>query len=128
VNADPPFLFGGEEIGSRPIVSENIIVQFVGFQAKPLAREYTFTVRERETEPREYVIAINNTAFNSRRVRYQDAPDVCSHKLHRELAAAENHPPKSHFNLSDAELDEYSATHTHKPLKYPYAPKPDPEA
>jgi hypothetical protein len=106
-------------------VSDNIIVQFVGFQAKPQVREYTFTVRERETEPREYVIAINNEAFDSRRVRYQDAPDICSHKLHRELAAAENHPPKSHFHLSDAELEEYRASHAHKPLKYPYAPKPD---
>lgn len=106
-------------------MSDHIIVQFVGFQAKPLAREYTFTVRERETEPREYVIAINNAAFDSRLVRYQDAPDICSHKLHRELAAAENHPPKSHFRLSDAELDEYRTSHALKPLKYPYAPKPD---
>ncbi len=106
-------------------MSEQIIVQFVGFQSKSLVREYKFTVRERETEPREYVITIANTAFDSRLVRYQDAPDVCSHKLRRELAAAENHPPKSHFRLSDAELDEYRSSHAHKPLKYPYAPKPD---
>ncbi len=106
-------------------MSDNIIVQFVGFQAKPQVREYTFTVRERETEPREYVITINNQAFDSRRVRYQDAPDICSHKLHRELAAAENHPPKNHFLLSDEELEEYRTSHAHKPLKYPYAPKPD---
>jgi hypothetical protein len=109
-------------------VTDNIIVQFVGFQAKSQAREYTFTVRERETEPREYTITIGNEAFDSRRVRYQDAPDICSHKLHRELAAAANHPPKNHFRLSDAELDEYRTAHTHKPLKYPYAPKPDQDA
>jgi hypothetical protein len=108
-------------------VSDNIIVQFVGFQAKPLAREYTFTVRERETDPREYILSIPNEAFDSHRVRYQDAPDVCSHKLHRELAATENHPPKSHFRLSNAELDEYRTSHAHKPSKYPYAPKPDQE-
>jgi hypothetical protein len=106
-------------------MSGNVIVQFVGFQSKPLFREYTFTVRERETEPREYTVSIPNEAFDSRRVRYQDAPDICSHKLHRELAASENHPAGSHFDLSDAELDDYRVAHTHKSLKYPYAPKPD---
>ncbi|MGD0957007.1 MAG: hypothetical protein ABR953_09265 [Candidatus Acidiferrales bacterium] len=106
-------------------MSDKIIVQFVGFQSKTLVREYTFTVREVATEPREYTITIPNEAFDSRRVRYQDAPDVCSHKLHRELAASENHPPQTHFRLSDAELDEYRVGHAPKPLKYPYAPKPD---
>ena len=106
-------------------MNDNVIVQFVGFQSKPQFREYTFTVRERETEPREYTVSIPNEAFDSRRVRYQDAPDICSHKLHRELAASENHPVGSHFDLSDAELDDYRVTHTHKPPKYPYAPKPE---
>jgi hypothetical protein len=106
-------------------MSQNILVQFVGFQSKEYAREYTFTVRVRETEPREFTLSIANEAFSTQRVRYQDAPDVCSHKLHRELAASENHPSESHFRLSNAELDEYRASHNHKPLKYPYAPKPD---
>jgi len=109
-------------------VNDNLIVQFVGFQSKPQFREYTFTVKEREEEPREYIITITNEAFDSRRVRYQDAPDVCSHKLRRELAGAENHPLESHFLLSNQELDEYRVAHATKTLKYPYAPKPDPEA
>lgn len=106
-------------------MSDNVIVQFVGFQSKPLGREYTFTVREREMEPREFTLTIANEAFDSHRVRYQDAPDICSHRLHRELASSENHPVKSHFRLSDEELDEYRTAHLSKPLKYPYAPKPD---
>ena len=100
-------------------MSDNLIVQFVGFQSKPQAREYTFTVKEREEEPREYVLTIANEAFDSRRVRYQDAPDVCSHKLRRELAGAENHPLDSHFLLSNQELEEYRMAHTSKSLKYP---------
>ncbi|HTP43824.1 MAG TPA: hypothetical protein VMJ13_04630 [Candidatus Acidoferrum sp.] len=102
----------------------HIIVQFVGFQSKNSVREYTFTVREPSTEPREYTIAIPNEAFDSRRARYQDAPDICSHKLHRELAAAENHPQNSHFRLTNAELDDYRTTHMPKQPKYPYTPKP----
>lgn len=109
-------------------MTAQIIVQFVGFQSKPSGREYTFTVREPQTEPREFTLSIPNEAFNKRRVRYQDAPDICSHRLHRELAATENHPPDTHFDLTDAELDEYRTTHMHKPPKYPYAPKPDPDA
>jgi hypothetical protein len=109
-------------------VSDNLIVQFVGFQSRPRVRDYTFTVRERETEPREYVLTISNEAFDSRRIRYQDAPDVCSHKLRRELAAAENNPHESHFLLTNQELEEYRVAHMSKPLKYPYSPKPDPEA
>jgi len=101
----------------------HIIVQFIGFQSKKLVREYTFTVREGAVEPREYTLTISNEAFNSRLVRFQDAPDICSHKLHRELAAAENHPAVTHFRLSDAELEAYRASHTHKPPKYPYAPR-----
>jgi hypothetical protein len=108
-------------------MTDNIIVQFLGFQSKSLVREYTFSVRERSTEPREYTLTIPNEAFDSRLVRYQDAPDICSHKLHRELAASENHPEKTHFRLSLAELEDYRSTHTHKPPKYPYAPKPDHE-
>lgn len=109
-------------------MSDNVMVQFVGFQSKAQVREYMFTVRERETEPREFTVSIANEAFDTRRVRFQDAPDICSHKLHRELAATENHPPKSHFSLSNAELDEYRTTHMAKPPKYPYVPKTDPEA
>jgi hypothetical protein len=109
-------------------MTEHILVQFVGFQSKQSAREYTFMVREAQTEPREFTITISNEAFNSRRVRYQDAPDICSHRLHRELAAAENHPSRTHFQLTDAELDEYRTTHMHKPPKYPYAPKPEQDA
>jgi hypothetical protein len=92
-------------------VSHEILVQFVRFEAKPLEREYTFTVREREAEPRVFTLAISNQAFNERRVRYQDAPDVCSVKLRHELAAYANDPPCKHFLVTDADLDDYRSSH-----------------
>jgi hypothetical protein len=88
----------------------NILVQYVGFETKGLMREYTFSVREREGL-REFTIGIASEAFNLHHARYQDAPDICSLKLQRELAAGANHPTESHFCLSDAELDEYHAAH-----------------
>src|SRR5207245_270228 len=81
-------------------MSEHIIVEFVGFQSKALAREYTFTVRESASEPREFTLTIANEAFVSHRARYQDAPHICSLKLHRELATYANHPPETHFCIT----------------------------
>jgi hypothetical protein len=104
-------------------MNNNVIVQFVGFESKAVGREYRFTVRQPSLEPREFTLTIPNEAFNSRLVRFQDAPDICSHRLHVELAAAENHPVESHFHLTHAELDSYRTSHMAKPPKYPYAPK-----
>lgn len=106
-------------------MNNNVIVQFVGFESKSKGRQYTFTVREPSTEPREFTLLIPNEAFNSRQVRFQDAPDICSHRLHVELAATENHPPQTHFDLTNAELESYRTSHMAKPPKYPYAPKKD---
>ena len=53
--------------------NNGVIVQFVGFEAKERGREYTFTVRETATEPREFTLLIPIEAFNSRKVRFQEA-------------------------------------------------------
>jgi hypothetical protein len=96
-------------------MKESVNVQYVGFEAKALVREYSFVVRQASNESREFTLAIVNEAFNSRRVRFQDAPDICSAKLHRELATYSNHPPQSHYRISEVELDEYRDTHSRKP-------------
>lgn len=95
-------------------MSDNIIVQYVGIEAKALAREYTFTVREGGAEPREFILIIANEAFDSHRVRYQDAPDLCSRTLQHELAAYDNHPPITLIQVTDSELDDYRVSHTPK--------------
>jgi len=100
-------------------VGDNIIVQYVGFEAKPSVREYTFSVRETSNEPRDFTLTITNEAFDSHRARYQDAPDICSLRLHRELATYANHPPKTHFRITEAELDDYRGAHTHKTTRGP---------
>ena len=99
------------------------IMQFVGFQAKDHVREYTFTVREPSADPREFTLTISNEAFDEHRVRYQDAPDVCSLKLRRELATYGNHPPNTHFGITDAEIEDYRSSHAPKSKKYPFPRK-----
>ena len=44
-------------------MSKELLMQFVGFSSKETVREYTFTVREPATEPREFTLTIANEAF-----------------------------------------------------------------
>jgi len=104
-------------------MSDGIIIQYVGFEAKALVREYRFQVRLTAIEPREFTLTIGNEAFSSRRVRYQDAPDICSHRLHRELSVYANHPPESHLRISNEELDEYRVAHLPKASRSFYPSK-----
>ncbi|HUJ81613.1 MAG TPA: hypothetical protein VLW83_07000 [Candidatus Acidoferrales bacterium] len=104
-------------------MSHEIIVQFIGFEAKARVREYTFTVREPATEPREFTLTIANEAFDDRRVRYQDAPDVCSLKLRHELATFANRPPSTHYRITDAELEDYRSNHAPRTTRSPFGRK-----
>jgi hypothetical protein len=99
-------------------------IEFLGFEAKTLVREYKFTVREPSGDPREFTLTILNQAFCERRVRYQDAPDVCSVKLRRELAAFANHPPNTRYRISNAELEDYRNAHAPRKAKSLFARKP----
>jgi len=95
-------------------MSDNLIVQFLGYQVSPLVREYRFAVRESKSEAREFTLTIANAAFDCRRARFQDAPDICSLRLRRELAADGNHPTNTHFQITDEELDDYRGRHSPK--------------
>jgi hypothetical protein len=95
-------------------MSRSVIVQYAGFTSKPLVREYCFLVRDVSSEPREFTFTILNEAFRSHRVRYQDAPEICSIKLYRELAERLNHPLQTHYRVSDIELNNYRDSHPSK--------------
>jgi len=87
-------------------MSNGIIVQYMGFEAKQLTREYTFNVRE-AGQDREFRLNIANEAFVSHRASYQDAPGICALRLQVELAAYSNHPPETQYEITGAELDTY---------------------
>lgn len=104
-------------------MAENVSVQYVGFKAKKLVREYSFTVRRASDDVSEFTLSIGNEAFGSRRVRFQDAAEICSLRLRRELADFGNHPPRAHYCISEADLDDYRSSHATKAWGYPYKPK-----
>jgi hypothetical protein len=87
-------------------MSNGIIVQYMGFEAKQLTREYTFNVRE-AGQDREFRLNIANDAFVSHRASYQDAPGICAVRLQVELATYSNHPPETQYEITGAELDTY---------------------
>jgi hypothetical protein len=90
---------------------DKVSVQYMGFEAKALAREYSFLVQQ-ESGPREVTLVIFNDAFSSRHVSFQDAPSVCAEKLRRELAVFSNDPPLTQYRISELELKEYRDAHS----------------
>jgi len=102
----------------------SINVQYVGFQAKPLFREYTFSVREAGGQ-REFTLAIENEAFTSRRARFQDGPNICSLRLRTELASETGVVVPQRYQITGAELDDFREHHSPKPTRNLYTPKKD---
>ena len=105
-------------------MSENFLIQYVGFKVMPLSRDYTFTVKN-ASEIREFSFSIFNVDFDSHRARYQDGPEICSLKLHREMDARSDYPLESHFRVSQAELDTFRETRLPKSLRKSFTRKPE---
>ena len=99
--------------------------QYVGFKSKAIVREYSFLLRESsiEIEPCEITFTILNEAFRSHGLRYQDAPDLCSLKLRREMANSVGDPLRTHYRISGTELDNYRDSHSPKTAKALYPRK-----
>ena len=95
-------------------MSDATFLQYVGFESKGAVREYAFTLRGTDGASSEYFVTIANAAFLAHRVRYQDGPDICSLRLHREFATRTDHPPSTRFSVTDAELADYKDVHTPK--------------
>ena len=96
-------------------MSETLFLQYVGFENRGAVREYTFTLRGSGGTSTEHFVTIANAAFVAHRVRYQDGPEICSLRLHREFASRTDHPPSTRFSVTDAELAEYMNAHLPKP-------------
>lgn len=109
-------------------MTERVLLQYVGFETKGAVREYAFSVRGAGAAPSDYFVTIANDAFVEHRVRYQDAPDICSLRLQREFAARTDHPPSTRFCITDVELADYKDAHTPKPKSGPADYRSDQES
>src|SRR5215467_2731842 len=94
-------------------VSDVVALQYVGFESKGSVREYAFTLRGTDGASSEYFVTIANDAFVAHRVRYQDAPDICSLRIRREFATRTDHPPSTRFSVTTRNWPTIS-THAHR--------------
>jgi hypothetical protein len=91
-----------------------------------MVREYKLRVRFGAEESHEFTLAIQNEAFLANRVRYQDGPDICFHKLERELAAFTDGMPDAYQSVTDGDLEAYRIAHI--PKTKPRRPMSPPSA
>ena len=96
-------------------MTELLFLQYVGFENRGAVREYAFTLRGSGGTSTEYFVTIANAAFVAHRVRYQDGPEICSLRLHREFASRTDHPPSTRFSVTDTELADYLNARLPKP-------------
>lgn len=101
-------------------MEQSIVLQYLGFETKGALREYTFSLRGVAGASSNYFVTIANEAFSAHRARYQDAPAICSLRLHREFASHIDLPPSSTFSVTDEELAEYRDAHTPKAKRVPW--------
>jgi hypothetical protein len=70
-------------------------------------------------DPRLYTVSVPSEAFDSRRARFQDAPEMCLQRLQRELDENAELPSGSSLVITTA---------TSTLPRVPAAPLPDPQA
>ncbi len=98
-------------------------MEYMGFTSTTQGREYAFHVRFSPQDSRDYTLTITSEAFSSRRVSYQDGPNVCSSRLKRELTANPDTPTGTSFLIEGKEIDDHKLMHTSEAPKRPYGPK-----
>ena len=109
----------------RPAPARQVIIRYIGFRATARGREYTMHVADGAAS-REFVLLITHQAFADREARFQDAPDVCSGKLRRELAANPGLEPADCTTVTAQDLVDYRGEHS-SPLKKRERAKPEAE-
>jgi hypothetical protein len=78
----------------------------MGFECTSAGRAYRLRV-DGVGEPRLFTVTILTAAFDTRKARFQDAPELCFARLQRELATNAELPDGLEFVITPAEIDEY---------------------
>jgi len=81
-------------------------IRYMGFECTSEGRSYSLRV-DGGGDPRLFTVTIPNAAFESRKARFQDAPELCVARLQRELLSNADLPDGLAFVITPAEIDEY---------------------
>ena len=103
-------------------------VEYMGFKCLENTREYRLRVLQGPSLLGNVTVAIPNSAFVARIVRYQDGPDLCFHKLQAVIALVTEGLPER-IDIVDADLADYCAFRAPKaPQRRPRPPLPPVES
>jgi hypothetical protein len=81
-------------------------IRYLGFECTSEGRAYRLRV-DGVGEPRLFTVTILTAAFDTRKARFQDAPELCFARLQRELATNAELPDGLALVITPAEIDEY---------------------
>jgi hypothetical protein len=90
----------------KPAVARPVTIRYMGFECTSEGRSYRLRV-DGVGDPRLFTVTIPNEAFESRKARFQDAPELCFARLQRELGSNAELPDGLELAITPAELDEY---------------------
>jgi hypothetical protein len=90
----------------KPLPARPATVRYLGFECTSEGRTYHLRV-DGGGDPRLVTVTVPSAAFESRKARFQDAPELCFARLHRELAANADLPDGLELEITPAEIDEY---------------------
>jgi hypothetical protein len=108
----------------QPSSGRLVRIEYVDFQNVAEHREFRLRAYLPDGSA-EFRFRIAIAAFDARRVRLQDGPDVCYQKLLRAVAAGET-PSPDVISIDDLELASYRAAHTPVPKHRSYNPSSTP--
>jgi hypothetical protein len=84
-----------------------VTIRYLGFECTSEGRSYRLRVDRGTDDPRLYTVSVPSEAFDSRRARFQDAPELCLQRLQRELDENAELPGGSSLMITAADLDRY---------------------
>jgi hypothetical protein len=90
----------------KPVPARPVSIRYMGFECTSQGRAYRLRV-DGVGDPRLFTVTIPNVAFESRKARFQDAPELCFARLQRELLSNADLPDGLELVITPAELDEY---------------------
>jgi len=104
-----------------------LTIRYLGFECRSEGRSYRLRVDRGSEEPRLYTVSIPTEAFETRRARFQDAPEVCVQRLQRELDANADLPGGVSLLVTTTDLDLYRDSQQPRSAdRKPRAPHPPP--
>ena len=86
-------------------VARPVTLRYLGFECTSQGRSYRLRADRGTDAPRLYTVRIPSDAFEARRVRFQDAAELCLQRLQRELDANAQLPGGASFVITTADLD-----------------------